>query len=434
MTTHTLLLPLALLALVGCSTPRLQPREGHVAVPGGQVWFKIVGSGPGTPLLPLHGGPGAPSHCLDRLGQLGDERPVIFYDQLGCGRSDRPSDTNLWRVERFVEELAAVRRSLGLKRVHLFGHSWGTMLATDYLLTRPRAVRSMTLASPCLSAPRFVGDASELRAQLPGPVPTYYDHEAKTRAERLQADLREMNGFYQEKLGVQVAVHLAVLNSNQWTRVNPIPFGLPGVLGEPPVVFMPAHSGGWAFRKMLARKEAIAADVLQEYLRTSQKTFEAASDDFVDFIALHELGHALLVHYGIDPSCNWLNEFLASYFGYAFLAERRPERKPVIALFGRPSQARPKHTTLADFERLYFLVDDYAWYQGMFEQRIQEMYPQAGLQFIKDLKRQFPRTAGIPEGVSIPDPVVNRIPPEVVIEKLEVIAPGFQAWARDFQE
>jgi hypothetical protein len=269
---------------------------------------------------------------------------------------------------------------------------------------------------------------------LPGPVPTYYDHGAKTRAERLQADIRGMNGFYQEQLGVQVAVNLAVLNSNQWTRVNPIPFGLPGVHGDPPVVFIPAYSGGYASRKLLDRKEAIPAEVLQDYLRTSQRSFEAASDDFVDFIALHELGHALLVHYGIDPSCNWLNEFLASYFGYAFLAERRPERKPVIALFGRPPQTHPKHTTLADFERLYFLVDDYAWYQGRFERRIQEMYPQAGLQFIKDLKRVLPRTVPIPEGVAIPDPVVNRLPPEVVIERLETIAPGFQAWARGFQK
>lgn len=269
---------------------------------------------------------------------------------------------------------------------------------------------------------------------LPGPVPTYYDHGAKTRAEGLQADLREMNGFYQEKLGVQVAVHLAVLNSNQWTRVAPIPFGLPGVQGEPPVVFAPAHSGGWAFRQMLARKEAIPADVWQEYLRTTRKTFEAASDDFVDFIALHELGHALCIHYGIDPSCNWLNEFLASYFGYAFLAEQRPERKPVIALFGRPSKARPKHTTLADFERLYFLVDDYGWYQGMFERRIQEMYPQAGLQFLKDLKRELPRTVPIPDGVSIPDQIVNRLAPEVVVERLEAIAPGFLAWAKGFQK
>ena len=36
---------------------------------------------------------------------------------------------------------------------------------------------------------------------LPGPIPTYYDHGANARAQRLQADLREMNSFFQEKLG-----------------------------------------------------------------------------------------------------------------------------------------------------------------------------------------------------------------------------------------
>ena len=125
------LLPLALLAFVGCSTPRLQPHEGFVAVPGGRVWYKVVGSGSGTPLLLLHGGPGATSHYLEPLSALGDERPVIFYDQLGCGRSDRPSDTNLWRVERFVEELKMVRQTLGLRRLHILGHSWGAMLAAE---------------------------------------------------------------------------------------------------------------------------------------------------------------------------------------------------------------------------------------------------------------------------------------------------------------
>jgi proline iminopeptidase len=44
----------------------------------------------GLPLLVCHGGPGIPSDYLFPLiGQL--RRPVIFFDQLGCGRSDRPN-------------------------------------------------------------------------------------------------------------------------------------------------------------------------------------------------------------------------------------------------------------------------------------------------------------------------------------------------------
>lgn len=142
-------------------------REGFVDVEGGRVWYRVVGSGPATPLLLLHGGPGAPSYYLEPLAALADERPVVFYDQLGAGRSDRPSDVSLWRIDRFVDELATVRAVLGLDQVHLLGHSWGAMLAFDYLRTAPGGVRSVVLASPMFSARRFVADAERLKAELP---------------------------------------------------------------------------------------------------------------------------------------------------------------------------------------------------------------------------------------------------------------------------
>ncbi len=157
----------------------LPTREGYLAVPGGEVWYGVVGAGDGAPLLTLHGGPGFPHDYLAPLAALGDERPVIFYDQLGCGRSDRPDDPALWRVERFVEEIARLRAALGLERVHLFGHSWGTMLAVDYLLGRPAGVLSAVLASPCLSMPRWIADLAAYRRALPADVRAALDaHEA----------------------------------------------------------------------------------------------------------------------------------------------------------------------------------------------------------------------------------------------------------------
>jgi proline iminopeptidase len=63
-------------------------------------------------------------HYLDSLDAPAEHRPVIFYDQLGCGRSDRPENDTLWNVNRFVEELAQVRSVLHLDRLHLFGSSW----------------------------------------------------------------------------------------------------------------------------------------------------------------------------------------------------------------------------------------------------------------------------------------------------------------------
>ena len=147
-----------------------QTREGYVNVTGGKVWYKIVGSGDAIPLITLHGGPGSTHFGFEPLEALSDERPVVFYDQLGCGSSDRPDDLSLWHTERFVEELGQLRKALGLEKAHILGHSWGTMLATDYLLTQPQGVASAIMSSPCISIPRWLEDCAEYIKQLPSDV------------------------------------------------------------------------------------------------------------------------------------------------------------------------------------------------------------------------------------------------------------------------
>ena len=105
---------------------------------------------------------------LEPFEALSDERPVIFYDQLGCGNSDKPGDTSLWTLERFVNELEQVRTYLGLDKMHLHGQSWGTMLAVDFILTKePKGVVSLILSGPCLSSSRFASDHKVYLAELP---------------------------------------------------------------------------------------------------------------------------------------------------------------------------------------------------------------------------------------------------------------------------
>jgi proline-specific peptidase len=153
--------------LAGCGSRGLSPHSGMIDVPGGKVWYQIVGSGSKTPLLLLHGGPGVPSYYLKPLAALADERPVVFYDQLGCGRSPAPDDTSLWKIDRFVQELGAVRKALGLERVHLYGTSWGTILALEYMKTRPSGVESVVMASPALDLHQWMKDADSLLHTLP---------------------------------------------------------------------------------------------------------------------------------------------------------------------------------------------------------------------------------------------------------------------------
>jgi proline iminopeptidase len=170
---------LLVICAVGISAEGPEPGQGFIDVPGGPVWYKIVGSGPGIPVLALHGGPGGTSCGYTLLEPLGDQRPIVRYDQLGTGRSGRPDDLSLWTVEHFVEELHVLRMDLGLDQMHLLGHSWGGSLAAAYVLEKGTdGIASVILSSPLLSTPLWVADANIQRSQLPDDVQrTLVEHE-----------------------------------------------------------------------------------------------------------------------------------------------------------------------------------------------------------------------------------------------------------------
>ncbi len=154
--------------------------EGVIPFKGYQTWYRIVGDGDKTPLLCLHGGPGATHDYLESLDAMADTgRRVIYYDQLGCGRSAiNVSKPELWTVELYVEEVNVVRRALGLDRIHLLGQSWGGMLAMEYMITQPQGVASLTIASSPASMKQWVAEANRLRELLPADVQkTLLEHE-----------------------------------------------------------------------------------------------------------------------------------------------------------------------------------------------------------------------------------------------------------------
>ena len=157
-----------------------------------QTWYKIVNpppSGSGNtrdagadgsggkplPLVVLHGGPGCTHDYLLSLADLArDGRQVIFYDQIGNGRSahlpERGAD--FWTVDLFVRELHNLLGALGLKEggYHVLGQSWGGFLAQEFALTRPRGLQAVVLANTASSWQGFLDECNKLRARLPPEV------------------------------------------------------------------------------------------------------------------------------------------------------------------------------------------------------------------------------------------------------------------------
>ena len=156
----------ALILMNSCmnSTP---PKEGFIEVDGGKIWYRIDGEGDKTPVLLLHGGPGSSSFYLEPLKVLSNDRPVIFIDQLGCGRSTRITDTTLMTIEKYVEQLEQVRKALKLDKFYLYGHSWGTMLGMDYYIKYPKGIQGLIFSSPLFSTKIWTDDADTLIKTLP---------------------------------------------------------------------------------------------------------------------------------------------------------------------------------------------------------------------------------------------------------------------------
>lgn len=143
--------------------------ENYMVFRGLKTWFVVHGQeNTGTPLFVLHGGPGFPHNYQNNLSTLADNGyPVILYDQVGCGLSDRPEDNSLWTVELYVEELEALRKYLGYKIINIIGQSWGGSLAIEYSLKYQSHVKNLILHSPLIDTKLWVEEADKLKDQLP---------------------------------------------------------------------------------------------------------------------------------------------------------------------------------------------------------------------------------------------------------------------------
>jgi L-proline amide hydrolase len=157
-------------AALAAPYPRLD-RERMVRVEGGRIYVRMNGTirEDRPPILCVHGGPGSGHSGYMPFLPLARERAVILYDQLDAGRSDAPNNPAYWRVERFVDEIDAIRRSFGIGRFHLYGASWGGTIALEYAARR-RGLASVMLQSPLVSTRRWLADANALRATLPADV------------------------------------------------------------------------------------------------------------------------------------------------------------------------------------------------------------------------------------------------------------------------
>ncbi|CAN5354536.1 hypothetical protein BH10ACI1_BH10ACI1_30520 [soil metagenome] len=256
-------------------------------------------------------------------------------------------------------------------------------------------------------------------------IKVYYSSDYEKRALELREMIEDALQYYEEKFDIKPEINLAVLNAEQWRQVGlHVPYGVPNVQGAPYVIFLPATTDNATTQATLSLKPKTSAATLK-LIKASGFTFEEGAIKSVDLLGLHELGHILTRTYGINPANKWLNEFLATYFAYAYLKKRQPN---LTRLWEAMSHSyldgiAPKYTALADFEKLYFGVglENYGWYQAESLLKGAQSYKKGKLKFLKEMKTSFPQTEKEP--ISL----------ETAIERIEKISPGFTVWSQDLK-
>ncbi len=178
-------------------------KDGYLSFQGYKTYYRIANpEGKKIPLLLLHGGPGSTHNYFEVFDDMAlkDDRPIISYDQLGCGLSSlTDSHPSLWVKETWVEELINLREKLNLKRIHLLGHSWGGMLSIIYLTDyHPEGVITSTLSSTLSSVRLWSKETHRLVNYL-----SIEDQQAITDAESTHnystLEFKIANDHYMEK-------------------------------------------------------------------------------------------------------------------------------------------------------------------------------------------------------------------------------------------
>lgn len=168
----------------------------YVLANGSKLWY--ASEGKGQPLVLIAGGPGG-SHLYlyPYFSPLADTQRVIYFDSFGRGKSDRAKSPKEYTFERDVEDVEALRKALGLGKINLLGHSYGTLVAQAYALKYPDSMNKLILANSYISAEAWQAGQDTVNSEIRNDFPEQWEKLQKLRARGLVSSAKE----HQEALG-----------------------------------------------------------------------------------------------------------------------------------------------------------------------------------------------------------------------------------------
>ncbi|MEE4660226.1 MAG: prolyl aminopeptidase [Halieaceae bacterium] len=132
------------------ATHRLAVQEPH------ELYVEECGNPDGIPVLFVHGGPGGGCDSRNRCFFDPEHYRIILFDQRGAGHSTPHASLEANHTQALIDDMEAIRETLGVDRWCLFGGSWGSTLSLLYAQQHTDRVTAMILRGIFLARRRDI--------------------------------------------------------------------------------------------------------------------------------------------------------------------------------------------------------------------------------------------------------------------------------------
>ncbi len=174
----------------------LHSHGDYVTTDAGQIYYEVEGEGP--PVIIVPGGPGAShTHYHPWFSELATNHTVIYFDQLGTGRSDRLAAPTDYTLQRCALDIEVLRATLGFEQVSLVGLSFGSLPAIEYAITYTSQVSHLVLSNGHLNAETWqAGNIDNVNHELRMLYPERWDKLLQMRAQGVRSADPDYQALY----------------------------------------------------------------------------------------------------------------------------------------------------------------------------------------------------------------------------------------------
>lgn len=232
---------------------------------------------------------------------------------------------------------------------------------------------------------------------LNGKIVTYSSKESKEKAFNFNKVLLEAIDYYEKKFDISIEIELFVFNEEDSEELLSYPYGIPHIdLDYSPWLVCLPEEKGVIYEQSIRTKDSVKSEIIKE-LSDLAYSYEEANKIYIDLIAFHELGHAVLYLLELKELPHWLDELLATFIAYAFLVEHYPKYASNYMILSKVFLKEEDlfiFKTLSDFETHYDVManieaENYDWYQKKLNKIAEKLYESHNTAFLTKVKEKL---------------------------------------------